>query len=238
MIYPPFCINCSRNGKWICEDCSKKLISVFPECYVCYKISRKFCTHKCCLNNSSPLGRVFVGWYYKNLPKKVLAFYKYKGAYQVSIAFGELLSNSIKYFGIDHCWSLENTVFTCIPLHKHKYNSRGFNQSELLMDYVGKNFQIRCYSDLLIRTKNNVTQTKLNYKERRENVRNIFSINPKFNIEEIKGKKVVIFDDVITTGSTLNSAAEVLVAKGIRVEAMCLFRGGNRLKTRIHNFAV
>ncbi len=230
LMYPPFCVNCGKNGKWICENCSKKLIGVFPECYVCNKISRQFCTHKSCLTNESPLRRVFVGWYYKSLSKRALAFYKYKGAYKVAVAFGELLSEQIKYFGIVDSWDLRNTVFTCVPLHKSKYNTRGFNQSELLMNYVGNRFNVDCFARLLIRTKNNVTQTKLNYKERKNNVKGIFDINPRFNMESLKNKRVIIFDDVITTGSTLNSAAKVICNRGLEVEAVCLLRGGNRVK--------
>ena len=120
-------------------------------------------------------------------------------------------------------------VFIPVPIHYARKRERGFNQAELIANELSKLSKVP--TQLLIkRTKNNQTQTKLTQKERQKNITNIFSLYTKsyfktyskinfintFSddilnfVEENKSKKVLIIDDVLTTGATVNSIAKEL----------------------------
>lgn len=100
-----------------------------------------------------------------------------------------------------------------VPLHKKREQQRGFNQSFLLCENITEETKIPSIKDLLIRTKNNISQTGLNREERAVNVKNIFSINKDY---DITGKTILILDDVFTTGATINECANVLMKNGAR----------------------
>ena len=98
-----------------------------------------------------------------------------------------------------------------VPLHEEKEKERGFNQSKLLADELSKMIGIPVLDGNLIRVKNTKTQTELSYKERQENLEKAFKV---LNWREIKGKRIVLIDDVLTTGSTLNHCAHALLNSG------------------------
>ncbi len=104
-----------------------------------------------------------------------------------------------------------------IPLHKNKERSRGFNQSELialeLSKYLRKlyDFNILVDSSLLLRSRNTAPQKKLNAKQRLKNVNNAFTVS-----ETYKYKSVILLDDIMTSGATLNEASRILKAAGIK----------------------
>jgi len=94
-----------------------------------------------------------------------------------------------------------------IPLHKSRQRHRGFNQSEVLARFLGHYYRIPLDVDHLYRVKETRPQTGLSGHERAENVKGAFVIR---KAEELKGKKIVLIDDVFTTGATVNEASRVL----------------------------
>ena len=76
---------------------------------------------------------------------------------------------------------------------------RGYNQSELIAKDLAKIAQIKCYTNILIKTKNNEPQSTLSGKLRKENTKNVYKL---ITEEKINNKKVLLFDDIYTTGST------------------------------------
>jgi len=104
-----------------------------------------------------------------------------------------------------------NSVLLPIPLHKKRLRKRGYNQSENISDGFSEILNIPVKKDLLVRKKNNVSQTSLNAKMRAENVKGIFDIN-----ETGLDKNTMIFliDDLITTGATTKEAVSVLKKHG------------------------
>lgn len=110
-----------------------------------------------------------------------------------------------------------------IPLHKSKYRKRGFNQAQVLAEAIGKELDIPVLSDILVRIKNTSAQKNLNDKERQENVKNAFKIVN----NEVQLKKILLVDDIYTTGSTIDSAARVLKGDGVKeVYFICLGTSG------------
>lgn len=97
-------------------------------------------------------------------------------------------------------------IVTCVPMHKDTLKERGYNQAELLARECAKLLGVE-YADLLAKTKKNKTQHSIKAAERAKNVIGVYSpIDKNF----IKGKRILIIDDIITTGSTLGECARIL----------------------------
>jgi len=118
-----------------------------------------------------------------------------------------------------------NFIIVPVPLHKYKEKIRGFNQSSILAKLISEITDLKTYDNVLIRFKNNQPQAKLNNNlERQKNVSSIFKINVSYQ-QFIKNKKIILIDDVFTTGSTLNECAKILKQNGANtVIAICLAR--------------
>ena len=100
-----------------------------------------------------------------------------------------------------------------VPLHKLRLRERGYNQCDYLCRGIVAVTGIPTRANVLLRTKATRTQTELRHEERRKNVANAFSINPDLR-SALKGKKLLLVDDVITTGSTIAACAEELYKAG------------------------
>ncbi len=100
-----------------------------------------------------------------------------------------------------------------VPLHPARYRERGFNQSEVLAEGVSRAMNLPLAKEILKRKKSTKDQTYLNVKQRAENVRDAFVVTQP---EKINDKKVILVDDVITTGATLNECAKMLQKVGAK----------------------
>ena len=105
----------------------------------------------------------------------------------------------------------EYEVIIPVPIHKQRYNHRGYNQSELIAKEISKCLSTKFLSNVLIKTKNNSAQSSLNKIERFSNVKDVYKIK---NINLIKGKKILLIDDIYTTGNTVNECSKVLKESG------------------------
>ncbi|MBI4549265.1 MAG: ComF family protein [Ignavibacteriae bacterium] len=102
-----------------------------------------------------------------------------------------------------------------VPLHKLKQRERGYNQSEYLCKGIAEVTRIPMNTGLLTRKKYTESQTQLNFEQRQENVGDAFEIHPKRQ-SDIQGRKFILVDDVITTGSTINACAKELIDHGAK----------------------
>jgi len=108
---------------------------------------------------------------------------------------------------------------TSVPLHKKRFKSRGYNQSELIAKEIANYFNIPYFSNILIKQKNIVAQSTLNKENRQLNITNAFSINPQFISNTMPDNilpkaKIAVFDDIFTTGATANECAKTLFSLG------------------------
>lgn len=111
-----------------------------------------------------------------------------------------------------------------VPLHRWRLLRRRFNQSALIAQYLSKETNIPCILSALSRTRATQTQGHLRPDERKKNVRNAFLVNPEY-IGRLKGKKIVLIDDVYTTGSTVTECAKALLKAGVAsVDVLTLAR--------------
>jgi ComF family protein len=197
---------------------------------------RFFCLH--CLHNfpetryhefdDSPLSQLFLGrvpvenvgsfLFYKkgNQAQKILHHLKYHGVKEV----GEFLGNMYGEQLIAHeKWKTIDLILP-IPLHKKKEKKRGYNQSEWIAKGLSAGMQIPYCTNLLIRTEFTETQTKKSRFHRWENVKEVFHIT---DLNALENKHVLLCDDVLTTGATLEAAIQkLLLVPSIKVSVATL----------------
>jgi len=106
---------------------------------------------------------------------------------------------------------LKSDFLIPVPLHKSRYRERGFNQSEIVAEEISKIAGLPLLKNALIRKKNTKDQTNLSFQQREENVKGAFVVTQP---EIINGKRIVLVDDVITTGATLSECARTLKQAG------------------------
>ncbi len=202
LLYPRVCMACGNSlfskEKLICTSCIYKL--------------PKTNFHK---EKENPLSKIFWGriniesvsaYYLFKKGSKVqhlLHQFKYKGNKEIGTFIGELYGRELlqsEYF---------NTVEVIIPvpLHKKKERKRGFNQSEYFAKGLSLGMKNEINTKTLLREKMSETQTKKTRFKRWENVSNIFLLK---NPENLEGKHILLVDDVITTGSTIEACVEAL----------------------------
>lgn len=118
----------------------------------------------------------------------------------------------------------ENPVLVPVPLHRWRLLRRRYNQSALLAQGLAHDLGMVCVPDGLLRVRATPTQGHMKAKDRAQNVRKAFSINPRHK-DKLKGAHVVLVDDVLTTGSTVNECTETLLKNGVaRVDVLTLAR--------------
>jgi ComF family protein len=148
--------------------------------------------------------------------RKLIHNMKYKGIREVGMELGIIYGHSLKSSGFT-----DGIDFIIpVPLHPSKKRKRGFNQSEVIAEGISMATGIPVDRTSLIRSTKSDTQTKRSRYERWVNVEGIFTLSDK---EALKGKSVLLIDDVITTGSTIESCAnELLKTEGIKVSVAAL----------------
>lgn len=94
-----------------------------------------------------------------------------------------------------------------VPISKKRDKERGYNQSTLIARELSKLLNLKLVTNCLYKTKNVIEQSKLTKEKREENIQGVYSLK---NIEKLENKKVLLFDDIYTTGSTVNECCKIL----------------------------
>jgi len=212
IFFPKKCLNCGREETFFCEDCLS-LIEINPFKYCLCNQPQKIITPKQCPRcRSKKLDGLFAATNF-NQPqvKKLIYSFKYKPQIkELNIYLAYLILTHLyliaKYFP-------PNSLLIPVPLFIKKQKRRGFNQAEEIGKIISEKIYIPLKVDNLIRIKNTDSQTKLNKKQRIENIKNAFIIKDK---DTIKGKIIFLIDDVYTTGATMEECAKVLKKAGAR----------------------
>ncbi|PIS30774.1 MAG: hypothetical protein COT43_00950 [Candidatus Marinimicrobia bacterium CG08_land_8_20_14_0_20_45_22] len=201
LFFTPLCLVCNQrleNHKAVvCDECWNKLQPI-P---LGRSIRRNF---------SENLDVVMSVFAFDELFQKIVHALKYQGKQSIGVELGVRMSGFLHLENID----VFSAVLTPIPLHPIKMRERGYNQSDLISAGLSQVLEIPVNTGILRRIKNTQTQTKLNAIERRENMEAAFGIGKRFDKDGIE--TVILVDDVFTTGSTMNAAAQVLREGGMK----------------------
>lgn len=137
--------------------------------------------------------------------------FKYKGKTDVGIYLGRMLGRQLK----DHPLWEPIDMIVPVPLHERKKHARGYNQSEVFGMGLTSTFKRPMVVNNLVRVTKTDSQTRKSRFRRWENVESVFEVK---NPEAFRGKNILLIDDVVTTGSTLEACAgKLLQIKGVRV---------------------
>lgn len=206
-IFPRKCLTCKVNlstyEKVICTNCLSTFKKV-PNEIIHQEYMKKFKDNMLIDDFHS----AFI--FEKDKPiQNLLHSYKYENKIYVGKFLGELIFNelNIKLFEWDADYIIP------VPLHTFKKLQRGYNQSYYIAKAISKKLNIPLKPNLLKRKRFTQTQTKMNFIERKENVRNAFQVK---HDNKIIDKKIILIDDVITTGATVSECAKTLKEKNAK----------------------
>jgi competence protein ComFC len=217
-VYPQSCSICekplNRGEKEVCENCWETLASLpspfCPYCKTFLEDEETALKHRCVYLSRPEDRKIFAVTslgtfddYYQKL------IHRFK--YDRKIPLGKRLAQSL-----GEIVAREKDFITCdliipVPLHRARQRERGFNQSQILAEGIAEVTNLPLMKDILKRKKNTQDQTYLNAQQRKENVRGAFVITQP---DKIASKQVILVDDVITTGATLNECARMLLDAG------------------------
>jgi ComF family protein len=214
-LFPPLCFVCDRPRKrerrWLCEGCLHRITSGI--------VSRKGCPHcgqnreiracACDIAWDFPFERIISFVDYDDTIRAIMHHVKYRGVRRLARYLGQVCA---PYLDKDIIATHDFAV--PVPLHWLRRQRRGYNQAEafargLFEDGAGP----KVHSGLLRRVRRTQTQTKLDKSDRRMNVAGAFALTPAA-MAVVKGKAVLLVDDVITTGATAAAAAKALLDGG------------------------
>jgi ComF family protein len=136
--------------------------------------------------------------------QKAMHKLKYEGYQEVGILLGKWYGHDLKKADLDKCFD----IILPVPLHSAKLKKRGYNQSDTFAKGLSEAMGISWHNKILQKSTANETQTHKRRLERWKNVKDVYVIN---EIQAIAGKRVLLVDDVVTTGSTLEACARTLI---------------------------
>jgi len=206
LIFPPHCVACHREGDYWCCDCRKDVPLIIPP--LCDQCGQPVSAPgRCVACHEYPTvidGIRSVAWFDGTLRDAIHAF-KYQGLTVLGQHLGELLAQG---------WERlrpEGDVIVPVPLHGKRLRERGYNQSALLARELGRHAGVPVLEGALNRVRETLPQVDLDAGQRWNNVREAFRCD---NEDSIRGRAVLLIDDVCTTGATLIACAEALRPHG------------------------
>lgn len=220
LVFPPICKICGRRGFPLCEFCASNLrLNPLQICPYCEKPSPNGVTHPACAKRYGLDGVLAAGLFPQ--VQTLVHAYKYLNDKALGRKFAELLAKFLDGFLFLEYFSVFELV--PVPLNKKRQRFRGFNQSELLAEYLSELAGLRLNCKLLKRIRDTETQTHFNRGQRQQNLKEAFRTE---DGQGAKGKDFLLIDDVITTGATLSECAKTLKRSGAdRVWGLVLARG-------------
>lgn len=156
------------------------------------------------------------GVVYKGVVKRLLFSLKFKPyVSDLRLTVGRLFSETISQNELFSRALLQQPIVIPIPLSLEKLKKRGYNQAELLALFLAKELKLEMNKNILKRNKTTIPQFKLNKKQRFQNVENAFTLGPSYK-QKVRGKTIILIDDLATSCATLRQCAKVLKRNGAK----------------------
>ncbi|HOK40723.1 MAG TPA: ComF family protein [bacterium] len=238
-IYPQYCLKCGQHfpvitNQFYCSDCLLENIKFInpPYCYKCgkkvldefenYVEEEKKIICKDCKENKIYFDSLRSVVFYEDIIKELIHFFKYKGYTNLKKFLSLFI---ITYLTEDSFYKDKQFDYIIpVPLHKTKYEERGFNQTLLIAKEVSKVLKIPVLDNYLIRIKKTESQFNLKRSERIENIKGAFDVE---NEKKLTEKKILLIDDISTTNITINECSKILKEKGSakRIDTITIAHG-------------
>jgi ComF family protein len=201
LLFPPRCVGCGSIGRWICDRCWPA-VPWLPErrCSLCGRHAPQT-TCVTCSGGSSALDGVIAVADFEDVAREAVHAVKFDGRHAISRLLGQLMAARVV--------GEEPNVVIPVPLHPARRRERGYDQSVLLARHIARVLNVPCYDHALRRSRRTEQQATLESAARRRNVAGAFETR-----RPLTGASILLVDDVLTTGATLEAAAEVLRASG------------------------
>lgn len=199
LLFPPVCMVCGkslvRSEQYLCTGC----LVDFPFSDEAYSANENILLQ---FEEACRPRQLYSLFYYSkfNNYKNLIYRVKYRSHRLLGVYLGKMLGNKIAAV-------CEADCIVPVPLHPKRERERGFNQAREIALGVSEVTGMEVIDDVLFRVKNNVSQTGKNAAERQKNVENIFEMR---NSQKIRGRHILLIDDVITTGATIGSCLRML----------------------------
>ncbi len=192
-LFPQFCKKCeqqlARNEIRYCRKCLANLEPTDLGNWITK------------VTTGNDLDFAFSAYWFDNLLQDCIHTCKYHGFQKLLRKISELAINNIGRYQ-----EIENVnAIVPVPLHRVRQRERGFNQAKVIADALGKHLKIPVNQKILRRVKWTATQTKLDIESRKQNTKHAFRVKG-----NCSGMKILLIDDVLTSGATANSCSRVL----------------------------
>jgi competence protein ComFC len=207
LLYPPTCGGCEKPGERWCENCRKQVKRSALVCPICGGVDGQGQICADCQLNPPPFQALRSCSTYAGPLREAIHRLKY----QKDIGLGEILANHLIELYLEQAWEID--LVTVVPLSRKRLQQRGYNQAGMLARplalYIKKPYQ----PGILKRIRDTTSQVTLNAQQRSRNVAGAFQANAKM----AAGKKILIIDDVTTTGATMQACSSELLDAGAEV---------------------
>jgi ComF family protein len=215
LLFPPRCVACHRFGAWLCADCVKEIEVIHPP--ICPRCGLPLdseardnttppkmpfgCNR--CRSAPFPADRLRAYAFHSGPLREAIHQLKYQDLRALAAPLGQLMAEGWANLSRDEDGF---DVIVPVPLHRARLRQRGYNQAALLARALGAHLQRPVAEDTLVRVKATAPQVDLDAQARRANVRDAFLCSD----TSLAGKRVLLVDDVCTTGATLEAASVAL----------------------------
>ncbi len=237
LFFTPKCTLCNKVvGGVLCKFCLQECKLIYStNCIVCDRASVNGKTHTNCLKiNERAPNQSFAMFEYDAYVRECIKNAKYSKkqfmALKVLLKHGilDVMRNGLK---LD-----QNYICLPIPVSRKKFQSRGFNQAEIISKQISKSFGLKHMNNVLIRNLDTQHQHEKSRTQRYENLKNAFSINNKYT-SLVKDRNFILVDDIWTSGATFKEASKVLKSAGaLNVYCLALSKKEKMLKSKYDKF--
>lgn len=211
LIAPHTCMVCGRDGALLCEWCLLDACSPLPErCFRCKALSKDSRVCNSC-RRASGLSYVWVKTDYEGAAKELVHVLKFERAKAAAGIIAELMEQQLPYLD-------DSYVITYVPTASTRYRQRGYDQSRLIAKSIAKKRHLPC-ADALLRHGHG-RQVGARRSERLTQLKGAFTV---IRPDLIAGKRVLVVDDVVTTGASLSEVSKVLKQAGVRSVSAAVF---------------
>lgn len=206
------CEACESDLPWLGWHCSQCALPMPDQQSLCAD-----CTH-----NPPVFDQVITPLQFTFPVDSLISRFKYRQHWPYGQLLSILLAQHLRFYFDEG--GKRPDLMLAVPLAKRRQRQRGYNQAQMICDWLSKSLQLDNPQQLLLRSRETISQQGLSAKARRDNLHNAFTLSQP---ERVKGQHIALVDDVLTTGTTCSTISALLLQQGAtRVDVYCLARTG------------